>query len=70
MGALDGIVVGSGVGLPGTYVGATVAVGPPVGVLVGCGVGLPTVYVGDRVGHTEGVLDGETEGWGVGLPAV
>lgn len=61
-------VVGTGVGLPGMYVGLTVGddVGTFVGRYVGTGVGLPSVYVGFAVGLRVGVVDGSNVGGAVG----
>ena len=56
--------VGSGVGLPKTYVG------PKVGAEVGAGVALPGKYVGSTEGSAVGDADGTTDGAGVGLPTV
>lgn len=56
--------MGEGVGLPGTYVGATVGAdeGKAVGLRVGKGVGLPGKYVGDIVGSPDGAAVGAAEG--------
>jgi len=65
-----GDCVGSGVGLPATYVGDSVGsldgfeLGSVEGSVVGGGV------VGDNVGLTDGARVGLSEGSGVGLPAI
>ena len=64
-GLIDGLSVGSGVGLPGLYDGTDVgsAVGADDGLDVGCGVGLPGLYVGVSVGLAVGDLVGECGRW-------
>ena len=60
-GAEDGLLVGTGVGPPSTYVGER------VGLTEGAGVGLPGTYVGDKLGLSLGADEGAPVGPGVGL---